>query len=86
MAKVVETKSSIIAAQLEEDILAKKYPAGGNLPSQQELAEMFGASSRSIREAFKAWKPKASSKSNKDEERKFRPTASRGLWKPSPVQ
>ncbi|NLZ77417.1 MAG: FadR family transcriptional regulator [Spirochaetales bacterium] len=58
MAKVVETKSSIIAAQLEEDILAKKYPAGGSLPSQQELAEMFGASSRSIREAFKSLEAK----------------------------
>jgi DNA-binding FadR family transcriptional regulator len=58
MAKVVETKSSVIAAQLEEDILAKKYPAGGNLPSQQELAEMFGASSRSIREAFKSLEAK----------------------------
>jgi len=57
MAKV-ETKSSMIAAKLEEWILAKKYPAGSNLPSQQELADEFGASSRSIREAFKSLEAK----------------------------
>lgn len=47
------TKSSIIAAELERDILNEKYKAGENLPSQHELADRFEASSRSIREAFK---------------------------------
>jgi len=48
-----ETKSSRIAAKLEEQILSKKLSTGDFLPSQQELADQFGASSRSIREAFK---------------------------------
>ncbi|HHU89360.1 MAG TPA: FadR family transcriptional regulator, partial [Spirochaetales bacterium] len=48
-----ETKSSLIARQIEELILNKVYAAGDILPSQQELAETFNASSRSIREAFK---------------------------------
>ncbi len=48
-----ETKSSLIARQIEELILNKVYAAGDTLPSQQELAETFNASSRSIREAFK---------------------------------
>jgi len=48
-----ETKSSRIASKLEEQILSKKYTAGEFLPSQQELADQFDASSRSIREAFK---------------------------------
>ncbi|NMA23698.1 MAG: FadR family transcriptional regulator [Spirochaetales bacterium] len=47
------TKSSIIAGELERDILNEKYKAGESLPSQHELAELFDASSRSIREAFK---------------------------------
>ncbi len=48
-----ETKSTIIANKLEEEILSKKYQAGENLPSQHELASQFNASSRSVREAFK---------------------------------
>lgn len=48
-----ETKSTTIANRLEEEILAKKYKAGENLPSQHELALQFHASSRSVREAFK---------------------------------
>lgn len=47
------TKSSIIAQELERDILNETFKAGENLPSQHELAERFDASSRSIREAFK---------------------------------
>lgn len=48
-----ETKSSVIAQKLEEEILAKIYKAGENLPSQHDLADRFNASSRSVREAFK---------------------------------
>ena len=48
-----ETKSAQIARQIEEMILNKVYIAGEPLPSQQELADEFNASSRSIREAFK---------------------------------
>lgn len=48
-----ETKSTQIANKLEEMILSKVYKAGEPLPSQQELAEQFSASSRSVREAFK---------------------------------
>ena len=48
-----ETKSAQIARQIEEMILNKVYKAGEPLPSQQELAVEFNASSRSIREAFK---------------------------------
>ncbi|MFA6843927.1 MAG: GntR family transcriptional regulator, partial [Bacilli bacterium] len=48
-----DTKSARIAAKLESQILSKKLVAGEFLPSQQELARQFGASSRSIREAFK---------------------------------
>jgi GntR family transcriptional repressor for pyruvate dehydrogenase complex len=48
-----ETKSTVIANKLEEEILAKKYKAGETLPSQHDLAAQFFASSRSVREAFK---------------------------------
>jgi DNA-binding FadR family transcriptional regulator len=47
------TKSARIANYLEELILSRELSAGELLPSQQELADKFGASSRSIREAFK---------------------------------
>lgn len=47
------TKSARIANALEEMILSKRLNAGELLPSQQELAGKFDASSRSIREAFK---------------------------------
>lgn len=50
---ISETKSSRIAAKLEEMILNNQLKAGEYLPSQQVLAEQFGASSRSIREAYK---------------------------------
>ncbi|WP_320129161.1 GntR family transcriptional regulator [uncultured Sphaerochaeta sp.] len=48
-----ETKSTMIANQLEEMILAKRFKAGESLPSQHKLAQQFSASSRSVREAFK---------------------------------
>ena len=48
-----ETKSTQIASKLEELILNKTYVVGEALPSQQELAVQFSASSRSVREAFK---------------------------------
>jgi len=47
------TKSARIANYLEDLILTKQLTAGQLLPSQQELGDAFGASSRSIREAFK---------------------------------
>jgi GntR family transcriptional repressor for pyruvate dehydrogenase complex len=47
------TKSARIANYLEDLILTKQLTAGQLLPSQQELGKAFGASSRSIREAFK---------------------------------
>ena len=47
------TKSACIASALEDMILSGKLGEGELLPSQHELAEMFEASSRSIREAFK---------------------------------
>jgi len=47
------TKSARIANYLEDLILSKQLSAGELLPSQQELAQKFDASSRSIREAFK---------------------------------
>lgn len=48
-----DTKSARIAASLEEMILSKKFVAGEELPSQRDLIDRFGASSRSIREALK---------------------------------
>lgn len=48
-----ETKSAQIAATIEQDIIEKKYKAGEPLPSQQELAQTYNVSSRSVREAFK---------------------------------
>lgn len=48
-----DTKSARIAASIEEMILSKKFVAGEELPSQRELIDTFGASSRSIREALK---------------------------------
>lgn len=50
---ISETKSSRIAAKLEEMILGNQFKAGEFLPSQQALAKEFGASSRSVREAYK---------------------------------
>ena len=47
------TKSVRIASALEDMILSGQLREGQFLPSQQELADKFDASSRSIREAFK---------------------------------
>ena len=47
------TKSVRIASVLEDMILSGQLSEGQLLPSQQELADKFDASSRSIREAFK---------------------------------
>jgi len=41
----------LIAAQIEEAILDKKYLPGSKLPSENELGKMFGASRTSVREA-----------------------------------
>lgn len=48
-----KTKSAQIAERIEKRILEKQYMTGDPLPSQQELADEFNASSRSVREAFK---------------------------------
>lgn len=48
-----ETKSSQIANMIEQAIIEKKYKAGEPLPSQQEMAQEYNVSSRSVREAFK---------------------------------
>jgi GntR family transcriptional repressor for pyruvate dehydrogenase complex len=42
----------IIAAQIEEAILNKKYLPGSKLPSENELGKMFGVSRTSVREAI----------------------------------
>lgn len=47
-----KTKSAQIATQLEQMILNKEYEAGDPLPSQRELADMFQASPRAVREAI----------------------------------
>ena len=52
------SKSNNIANALEKAILANEYRQGELLPSQKELAEQFNASSRSLREAFKALEAK----------------------------
>lgn len=41
----------MIAAQIEEAILDKKYLPGSKLPSENELGKMFGVSRTSVREA-----------------------------------
>ena len=41
----------VIAAQIEEAILNKKYLPGSKLPSENELCKMFGVSRTSVREA-----------------------------------
>ena len=52
------SKSNNIANALEKAILSNEYKQGELLPSQKELAEQFNASSRSLREAFKALEAK----------------------------
>lgn len=53
MAHITETKASRIASALEQMILDNRLKSGSFLPSQQELARQFKASSRPIREALK---------------------------------
>ncbi len=48
-----ETKTTMIASQLEEMILDKTFKSGTFLPSQKELASYFNTSSRPVREALK---------------------------------
>lgn len=44
--------SQLISDQIEGAILEKKYLPGSKLPSENELAEMFGVSRTSVREAL----------------------------------
>ena len=53
MEQTRETKTTMIASQLEQMILDNTFENGCFLPSQQELAEMFNTSSRPVREALK---------------------------------
>ncbi|HPZ16724.1 MAG TPA: GntR family transcriptional regulator [Sphaerochaeta sp.] len=48
-----ETKTMMIASQLEQMILDNTFETGCFLPSQQELATQFNTSSRPVREALK---------------------------------
>ena len=41
----------LIASQIEDAILEKKYLPGSKLPSENELCQMFGVSRTSVREA-----------------------------------
>ena len=41
----------LIASQIEDAILEKKYLPGNKLPSENELCQMFGVSRTSVREA-----------------------------------
>ena len=51
-------KAAQIASLLENAILNNEYRQGDYLPSQKELCEKYGASSRSLREAFKTLEAK----------------------------
>lgn len=42
-----------VADQVEEAIIAGRYPVGGRLPSEQALADQFGVSRNVVREALK---------------------------------
>jgi GntR family transcriptional repressor for pyruvate dehydrogenase complex len=53
MEQIRETKTAMIAAQIEQMILDKTFERGSFLPSQQELATYFNTSSRPVREALK---------------------------------
>ncbi len=53
MEPIRETKTTMIAAQLEQMILDNTFENGCFLPSQQELAQQFNTSSRPVREALK---------------------------------
>lgn len=48
-----EPISKIIADQIEDAILAKKFPVGSKLPSEAELCEKFNVSRTPLREALK---------------------------------
>lgn len=43
----------LVAAKIEEAIMDGSYPAGSQLPSEQQLANQFGVSRNVVREAFK---------------------------------
>ncbi len=49
-----ERVSQLIENQLKEAIIKHHYRAGDKLPSERELAQMFGASRSSIREAIRS--------------------------------
>ena len=49
-----ERVSQLIEVQLKEAIIKHHYREGDKLPSERELAEMFGASRSSIREAIRS--------------------------------
>lgn len=49
-----ERISQLIEDQLKEAIIKHHYRAGDKLPSERELADMFGASRSSIREAIRS--------------------------------
>ncbi len=49
-----ERISHLIEAQLKEAIIKHHYRAGDKLPSERELADMFGASRSSVREAIRS--------------------------------
>lgn len=49
-----ERISQLIEGQLKEAIIRHHYRAGDKLPSERELADMFGASRSSIREAIRS--------------------------------
>ncbi len=44
--------SNVIAEQIEEAILNKKFAPGSRLPSEAELCKQFGVSRTSVREAL----------------------------------
>ncbi|HZJ88367.1 MAG TPA: GntR family transcriptional regulator [Sphaerochaeta sp.] len=48
-----ETKTTMIASQLEQMIIDKTFESGSFLPSQKDLADYFNTSSRPVREALK---------------------------------
>lgn len=51
-------KAAYIASLIENAILNNEYRQGDYLPSQKELCDRYGASSRSLREAFKTLEAK----------------------------
>ena len=47
------TKADKVAKIIEQKILSKEYKVGQALPSQEDCADFFSVSTRSIREAYK---------------------------------